>query len=86
MNRKKIKRHTFALDGGTYMYRFKKASIPRYEKEIPQYCRQRWHDYHHLPIHPHGEVRSTAAGGGKAPRSGVVTGGDRREPPVLSDD
>ena len=33
MNRKKIKRQTFALDGGTYMYRFTKASIRRYEEE-----------------------------------------------------
>ena len=37
-----------------------------------------------LPI-PHGDVRSTAAGGGKAPRSGVA-GGDRREPPVSYND
>ena len=33
-----------------------------------------------------GDVRSTAAGGGKAPRSGVVAGGDRREPPVSYND
>ena len=33
----------------------------------------------------HDEFRSTAAGGGKAPRSGVV-GGDRREPPVSYND
>lgn len=32
MNRKTVKRQTFALDGGTYMYRITEASIRRYEE------------------------------------------------------
>lgn len=32
MNRKTAKRQTFALDGGTYMYRITEASIRRYEE------------------------------------------------------
>lgn len=33
MSRKTAKRQTFALDGGTYMYRITEASIRRYEEQ-----------------------------------------------------